>query len=206
MSLIWFYTVFSSPEGPGWAILITCRASSVRLSVHTFERLLWKPWASFLQTSRGAFCWKGIENFYKWSRFVNQYGRRARMAYKDLKIFYPRIMKALRLYWHTASGTQIVQMVILRVCWPLTFLRQGKIFVPMHLYRENIEKSVSQNVLKTNGWNWQCMIKVANPFSYNHNFVPPPSPPPPPLPHTQTRTHTRDICPCPWATYMYKIS
>ena len=41
----------------------------------------------------------------------------------------------------------------------------------MHLYEENIEKSFSQNVLKTNGWNLQCMIEVANPFSYNQNIV-----------------------------------
>ena len=32
---------------------------------------------------------------------------------------------------------------------PLTFLRQGQICVPMHLYGENVEKSFSQNVLKT---------------------------------------------------------
>ena len=38
--------------------------------------------------------------------------------------------------------------------------------------RGNIEKSVSQNVLKTIGRNLQCMIKVANPFSKNKNFVP----------------------------------
>ena len=42
----------------------------------------------------------------------------------------------------------------------------------MHLYGENIENSVSQNVLKTNGWNLQCMIKVVTTFSYNKNFVP----------------------------------
>ena len=34
---------------------------------------------------------------------------------------------------------------------PLTFLWQGQIYVPMHLYGENVEKSFSQNVLKTNG-------------------------------------------------------
>ena len=33
----------------------------------------------------------------------------------------------------------------------MAFLRQGQIFVLMHLYRENIENSVLQNVLKTNG-------------------------------------------------------
>ena len=42
----------------------------------------------------------------------------------------------------------------------------------MHLYGENIENAVSQNVLKTNGWNLQRMIKVANTFSYVKNFVP----------------------------------
>ena len=42
----------------------------------------------------------------------------------------------------------------------------------MHLYGENIEKSVFQNVLKTNGWNLQGMIKVANPSCYNQKFVP----------------------------------
>ena len=41
----------------------------------------------------------------------------------------------------------------------------------MHLYVENIENSISQIVLKTKGWNLQCMIKVANPYSYNQNFV-----------------------------------
>ena len=35
----------------------------------------------------------------------------------------------------------------------------------------SIENSFSENVLKTAGWNLQCMIKVANPFSFNHNFV-----------------------------------
>ena len=31
------------------------------------------------------------------------------------------------------------------------FLRQGQICVPMHLYRKMLEKSFSQNALKTNG-------------------------------------------------------
>ena len=41
--------------------------------------------------------------------------------------------------------------------------------------------TTSQNVLKTKGWNLQCMIKVENSFNYNQKFVP-------------------------WATYIYKIS
>ena len=36
---------------------------------------------------------------------------------------------------------------------------------------ENIETSFSQNVIKTYGWNLQCMINVANPFSNTINLV-----------------------------------
>ena len=55
------------------------------------------------------------------------------------------------------KSTKFIQMMILD--WPLTFLRQGQICIPMHLYGENVEKSFSQNVLKTNGWNLQWVIK-----------------------------------------------
>ena len=48
--------------------------------------------------------------------------------------------------------------------WHLTFLRHSQSCVSMHLYGENIENSVSQNVFKADGWNLQCMIKVANTF------------------------------------------
>ena len=37
------------------------------------------------------------------------------------------------------------------VSGPVTVLWQGQICIPMHLYGENVEKSFSQNVLKTNG-------------------------------------------------------
>ena len=69
-----------------------------------------------------------------------------------------------------SRSTQFVQMMT--VSGLLTFLRQGQICAPMHLYWENVEKSFSQNVLKTNGWNLQCVIKVVKHFSYNQNFVP----------------------------------
>ena len=42
------------------------------------------------------------------------------------------------------------------------FSQQGQIRISMHLYVENIEKSFSQ-CIKTNGWNLQWIIKVANP-------------------------------------------
>ena len=58
------------------------------------------------------------------------------------------------------------------ICWPLTFLRQGQNCIPMHLYRVNVEKSFSQNVLMTKSWNLQRVIKVVKYFSYNQKFVP----------------------------------
>ena len=70
----------------------------------------------------------------------------------------------------------------------LTFLRHCQIYVSMHLYGENIENSGFQNALKTNNWNLQCIIKVANTFSYNKKNVP------------------GVIRACSWAIYMYKIS
>ena len=57
-----------------------------------------------------------------------------------------------------SSSTKFVQMMI--VGWPLIFLWQGQICISMHLYGENVEKSFSYNVLKTNDWNLQCVIKV----------------------------------------------
>ena len=36
----------------------------------------------------------------------------------------------------------------------------------------NVEKSFSQNVLKTNSLNLQCVTKVVKHFSYTQNFVP----------------------------------
>ena len=69
-----------------------------------------------------------------------------------------------------ARSTNFVQMIV--VGWPLTFLRQGQICAPIYLYGENAEKSFSQNVLKTNGWNLWYMIKIVKLFNYNQNFVP----------------------------------
>ena len=68
--------------------------------------------------------------------------------------------------------------------WPLTFLRQGQICIPI----QNVEK-FSQNVLKTYGWNLQYnyMIKVVKLFSYYHFFSP------------------GVTYPCPWVIYLYKI-
>ena len=49
----------------------------------------------------------------------------------------------------------------------------------------NVEKSFSQWIIKPNGWNLQCMIKVVKLFSYCQNFG--------------------VICPCPLVINMYKI-
>ena len=55
-------------------------------------------------------------------------------------------------------------------CKPLTFLRQRQIFAIIHLYGENVEKSFSQYVLKTKGWNLQYMIKEEKLFRHYQNF------------------------------------
>ena len=55
-------------------------------------------------------------------------------------------------------STKIVQIMV--EGWSLTILQQGQICAPMYLYGENVKKSFSQNVLNTNGWNLQCMIKL----------------------------------------------
>ena len=67
-------------------------------------------------------------------------------------------------------STKFVQMMT--VSGPLTFLQQRQICIPMHLYGENVEKSFSQNVLKTNDLNLQYVIKVVKHFSCNQKFVP----------------------------------
>ena len=64
-----------------------------------------------------------------------------------------------------SRSTKFIQMMVVE--WPLTFLQQ--ICAPNHLYKENVEKSFSQYVLKTNGWNLQCMIKEVKLFSYGQN-------------------------------------
>ena len=46
-----------------------------------------------------------------------------------------------------SGSTKFVQMMTLG--WPLIFLWQGQISIPVHLYGENVEKSFSKNVLKT---------------------------------------------------------
>ena len=92
---------------------------------------------------------------------------------KHLKIF-SRTKKALRLSlgWvlvysiKDSRSTKFVQMMV--VGWPF----YGKVkFVPPYICMGKMLKSLSQNVLKTNGWNLQCMIKVKL-FNYYQNCVP----------------------------------
>ena len=62
------------------------------------------------------------------------------------------------------------------------FTPRSNFALPYILYGENAEKTFSLYVLKTNGRNLQCMIKVVNPFCYN-----------------------QDCVPCCWAIYWYEI-
>ena len=62
-----------------------------------------------------------------------------------------------------SRSTKFVQIMTLDC--PLTFLRQGQIFVPMHLNGENVEEKLfSQNVLNSNGSDLQRVIKVVKYF------------------------------------------
>ena len=50
-------------------------------------------------------------------------------------------------------------------------LREGQICAPIHLYGKTVEKSFSQWIIKTNGWNLQRVIKVVKLlFSYCQKF------------------------------------
>ena len=62
-----------------------------------------------------------------------------------------------------SRSTKFVQMMMLG--WPLTFLWLGQICIAILLYLENVENLFSETVLKTNGWNLQCMIKVVELFT-----------------------------------------
>ena len=55
------------------------------------------------------------------------------------------------------------------VSWTLTRLQKGQICITMHLYGENVEKSIPQNVLKTNGLNLR-VIEVVKRISYNQMY------------------------------------
>ena len=78
---------------------------------------------------------------------------------KTLKIF-PRtkkIMGWILVYSiEDSRSTKFIQMMT--VDWPLTFFTAGQIYVPLHFIWRKYWKSFSQNDLKTNGWNLQCMI------------------------------------------------
>ena len=90
-----------------------------------------------------------------------------------LKFCSPALLKHLQLLLWCFFQTKYTKFVqIMTLGCHLTYLRQGQICVSMQLYGENIAKSFSHNVLKTNSWNLQCLIKVANPLRYNQNFVP----------------------------------
>ena len=77
-----------------------------------------------------------------------------------IKIIFSRTKKILGLN----LGIEHWSLKVYQVCsnddrrLTFDFLRQGQICDPIYLYLENVEKPFSQNVLKTNGWNLQCMI------------------------------------------------
>ena len=68
--------------------------------------------------------------------------------------------------------------------WPFFFMARSYLCPVTKFWK----KLFSHNMLKTDGWTLQCMIKVVKDFSYNQNVVP-----------------WVDICLYPWAVYKHKI-
>ena len=58
---------------------------------------LWNCMRNFHQILHGAFCRKGIENFFEWFRAIEQDGCHANILQKQLKIFFSRTKKVFKL-------------------------------------------------------------------------------------------------------------
>ena len=121
------------------------------------------------------------------SAWLNKMAAMPIFGVEHLKIFISWTKKASNLNLVTEHwGLKFVQMMTWG--WHLTFLQHGQMYVSIAFVWGKCWKFSFSKCIKTNGWNLQCMIKVANTFSNNKNFVP------------------VVICPCPWAIYMYKRS
>ena len=107
----------------------------IRASVNIFKRLLlWSHWANFAQISYGASLDWGIERLLKWSWSIDQDGLHAHVWKKPLKIFFSRTKDALELNLCIKDGRSIKFAKMMVVRWRLTFLRQGQVCFPVHLY------------------------------------------------------------------------
>ena len=113
-------------------------------NVQNFKQLLLSSlWANVAQISYGAFLGWGNEKLLKWSRSVDQDGSHAHIWYKTFK----NLLLQNRMPWRwTFAGiigdgrsTNIAKRIVVR--WRLTFLRQGQVCFPMHLYGKNLQKS-----------------------------------------------------------------
>ena len=124
--------------------------------------LLWNHVSNFHQISHGAFFWKGVGNVFEWFRAMVQDGCHADIWLKALKKLWGWIL----VYSINSRSAKSVQTMVMD--WPLTFLKQICAF--KYLYGENVEKSFSYYVLKTNAWNLQCMIKEVKLSGYHQNF------------------------------------
>ena len=133
-------------------------------SVHTFERLLlWNPWTNFLHVEPSG---KGGLKISTNGHGLLNWVVTMPIYVKNIKIF-SCTKKAFRLNLGVYSIGDS-SLFVRTLGWPLTFLQLGQICFPIH----NAEKSFSQNISKTNGWNLQFIIKVVKVFSYSQNFMP----------------------------------
>ena len=158
--------ISSSELCSGWAIVITFRPSSVRPSVNIFKRLLlWSHLANFVQISFGTSLEWGNERLLKWSRSVGQDGRHVYIK-KHLKIFFSRAEDALGWIFARIIGdgrsTKIAKRIVVR--WRLTFLRQGQVRFPMHLYEHH-------TLEWENCWEFQTTSPLNHLSQFCSNFI-----------------------------------
>ena len=143
--------------------------SVVRLSVNTFERPPLNPLGEFSSNLSWAFCQSGVGGIKICTNGHGPLSKMADMPINRKTLKHPSSPEPRKL-WDWLFIYSIGDFDDHSLTYDLFTESQKRVL--MHLYEENIEKSFSHDVLKTNGWNLQCMINVANPLSYNQNFVP----------------------------------
>ena len=136
-----------------------------------FKRLLWNSLNDFHQISHLTVCRRVLSICLNGSASLDKMAAMPIYGKKHWKIFFFRIKEASRLNLVTEHwGLKVIQVCLNRDPWLIfDLLRQSSLCICMGKILK-IQSLI--NVLKTNGWNLQCMIKVATTFSYNQNFIP----------------------------------
>ena len=161
-----------------------------RPSVHTFEQLLWvSVFFKFLlepfDNGGLKICTNGLSLLIKIVA-MPIYGKN---TYKSSSPKARKLQGLLLVHVYSIRDLRSTNLVQMTLGWYLAFLQQGQIYIPIHLFGENIEKfsiskCINDNWLKltmydqSNKYTLSVTIKILSPWF---------------------------ICPCTWAIYMYKI-